>query len=159
MVGEVREGVLREETMQTVVRAARIFAAVTAESIAQAGDRVTLPQLRVLVLASTSSELNNNAVAEALGVHISNASRICDRLVQAQLLSRRDSPSDRRHVQLTLTPKGAALVAAVDDHRRAIFNRTLAGMDEGQQAGLAAALQRFIEVAEEQLQGLASYTP
>lgn len=158
MTGESQGGVL-DETVDMVVRAARVFSAVTAESIAQAGDGVTLPQLRVLVLASTATELNNNAVAEALDVHISNASRICDRLVQAELLSRRDSPSDRRHVQLSLTPKGAQLVAAVADHRRAIFSRTLGGMDEEQQTGLSRALRGFVEVAEMQLMSRASHTP
>lgn len=75
-------GTLLDEPVETVVRAALVFSAVTVESIAQAGAGITLPQLRVPVLASTSSELHNNAVAGALDVHISNASRICDRLVQ-----------------------------------------------------------------------------
>ena len=158
MAAEVQGGV-PEETLEMVVRAARVFSAVTAESIAQAGAGVTLPQLRVLVLASTNSELNNNAVAEALDVHISNASRICDRLVQAGLLTRRDSPSDRRHVQLTLTPEGARLVAAVADHRRAVFTRTLRGLDEGQQSELTGVLRGFLEVAEQQLRGRAAHTP
>lgn len=159
MTDEGSDGTLLDQTVETVVRAARVFSAITAESIAQAGDGVTLPQLRVLVLASTQSGLNNKAVAEALNVHISNASRICDRLVQAGLLSRRDSPSDRRHVQLALTARGARLVAAVADHRRRIFGQTLAGLDAEQQAILTRALRAFSEVAEEQLQSRVSYTP
>ena len=72
---------------------------------------------RVLVLASQPGRLNATGVAEALGVHLSSASRICDRLVQAGLLDRRDLPQDRRHVELTLTPAGERLLASVNDHR------------------------------------------
>jgi hypothetical protein len=42
--------------LDSLMSAARIFAGITAESIAQTGDAVTLPQLRVLVLASTRSD-------------------------------------------------------------------------------------------------------
>ncbi|GAA1435134.1 hypothetical protein GCM10009616_31430 [Microlunatus lacustris] len=156
---ETPAGTLLEQTVETVVRAARVFSAVTAESIAQAGAGITLPQLRVLVLASASSDLNNNAVAEALDVHISNASRICERLVQAGLLRRRHAPSDRRQVQLDLTPEGARLVAAVADHRRTIFSQTLRAMDDEEQTRLIAALDAFIGVTEARVIGRVSYTP
>jgi len=156
---ETSRDVLLEHTVETVVRAARVFSAVTAESIAQAGAGITLPQLRVLVLASTSSELNNNAVAEALDVHISNASRICERLVQAGLLRRRHAPSDRRQVQLDLTPEGTRLVSAVADHRRTIFSQTLSAMDDDGQTRLVAALEAFIDVTEVHVIGRVSYTP
>jgi DNA-binding MarR family transcriptional regulator len=139
------------DALDAVVRASRFFAAVTAESIAQAGDGVTLPQLRVLVLASTVGTLNNTAVAEALDVHISNASRLCDRLVQAGLLTRRDAPSDRRQVELSLTLKGAELVEAVFSHRREVFGRTLKAMRPQEHRALAGALTSFAEIGEEQL--------
>jgi DNA-binding MarR family transcriptional regulator len=146
-----RDGGALEEALDAVVRASRFFAAVTAEAIAQAGDGVTLPQLRVLVLASTVGVLNNTAVAEALDVHISNASRMCDRLVQAGLLARRDAPSDRRQVELSLTPKGTALVDAVFDHRREVFGRTLERLTPREHRALVRALTTFAELGEEQL--------
>jgi DNA-binding MarR family transcriptional regulator len=74
--------------MQTLMNAARIFAPITAESVAQVGEGVTLPQLGVLVLASQPGHLNASGVAETLDVHLSSASRICDRLVQALIGTR-----------------------------------------------------------------------
>lgn len=65
--------------LESLMNAARIFAATTAESVAQIGDTVTLPQLRILVLASTRPSVNNSDVAQALDVHLSSASRTCDR--------------------------------------------------------------------------------
>ena len=130
------------------MRSARAFAAITAESIARAGDVVTPPQLRVLVLASQHGPLNNTAVAADLNVHLSNASRICDRLVHAGLLNRRDSPTDRRNVELTLTDRGRQLVDAVLVHRRETLADILHRMPVKSRAELVSALTDFNAIAE-----------
>jgi DNA-binding MarR family transcriptional regulator len=137
-----------DDAVEVLMRSARLFAAITAESTARAGDTVTPPQLRVLVLASTRGPLNNTAVAAALNVHLSNASRICDRLVQADLLNRRDSPTDRRHVELTLTPKGRRLVETVMRHRRTALTVILERMPSKSRAMLQAALNDFNHAAD-----------
>lgn len=141
------DGQPEPETVDALMRAARNFAAVTAESLAQAGD-VTLAQFRVLVLASRRPTLNTTAVAAALQVHLSNASRICDRLVAAGLLDRRESRADRRHVQLSLTPRGTELVTLVLEHRRAALVQVLQRMPQDTRAALAAALEVFSDAAE-----------
>lgn len=145
--------------VDVVVAAARVFSAVTAESIAQAGDTVTLPQLRVLTLAATRGALSNGQVATSLGVHISNASRLCDRLVQAGLLARRDLPGDRRQVELTITDHGSRLLETVTDHRRDVFNQVLALLSASQQAALSAALADFTHAADQVLQAPRAYLP
>ncbi len=72
--------------------AARALVGLTAESIARVDDVVTVPQLRVLVLTSMQGALNLGAVAEAPGVHASNATRTVDRLVVAGSIDRRTPP-------------------------------------------------------------------
>ena len=138
----------RGDDVEVALRAARSFSAITAESIAQSGDSVTLPQLRVLTLAAGTTALNNRQVALTLGVHISNASRICDRLVQVGLLSRRDSPADRRQVQLTITEQGTRLLAAVTDHRRLVLSQVLDQLPTERRTALAEALSDFTFAAE-----------
>jgi len=145
--------------VEVVVGAARVFSAVTAESIAQAGDSVTLPQLRVLTLTATRGALSNGEIASALGVHISNASRLCERLVQAGLLARRDSPSDRRQVQLTITERGTQLLETVTDHRRAVFTEVLDLLPASQQAALSDALADFTRAADQVLRAPRAYLP
>jgi DNA-binding MarR family transcriptional regulator len=144
------------QQLETLLNAARIFTAITAESVAQVGEGVTVPQLRVLVLASQPGHLNATAVAAALDVHLSSASRICDRLVQAGLLDRRDLPEDRRNVELTLTPAGQRLLASVNDHRRDVFSRILRRMAAADRAVLAQALSEFIAAADEYAESVSS---
>jgi DNA-binding MarR family transcriptional regulator len=136
------------QDMEAMLTAARVFAAITAEAIAQAGAGVTLPQLRVLVLASRPGPLNATGVAEALDVHLSTASRICDRLVQGGLLDRRDRPEDRRQVELTLTDDGQKLLSKVTDHRQAVFGRILRRMDSDGRKSLIEGLTEFVNAAE-----------
>lgn len=129
------------------MRAARNFAGVIAQSVAQA-EEVTLPQLRVLVLAQRHHGLNNSAVAAALKVHLSNATRICDRLVHAGLLHRQESKADRRRVELTLTTAGSQLVETVMDHRRAALIQILEALPAETHPTLANALDLFSDAAE-----------
>ncbi len=135
--------------LEQMMRAARVFAGVTAESIAQAGDVVTAPQLRVLVLASAGEPLNTTGVAAALHVHLSNASRICERLVGAGFLDRRESATDRRTVELRLTTAGEDLVATVMSHRREAFAHILARLSSSERATLTEGLHTLCDAAEE----------
>lgn len=145
--------------LTATVRVARVFAAVTAESIARAGTTVTLPQLRVLFLVAESEVVSNTAVAAAMGIHISNASRICDRLVQAELLARRDDPADRRRTALTVTPAGAELLASVTDHRRTAFAEILSEVPVTHLAQVTAALTAFAEAGERRRPGDSTLMP
>jgi DNA-binding MarR family transcriptional regulator len=135
--------------LDTLIAAARMFAGITAESIAQADASITLPQLRVLVLASRLGPLSATAVATALDVHLSTASRICDRLVQAGLLHRRDRPDDRRQLELTLTDEGRRELDKITEHRRRVFARILRRIDPAERSALAQALDRFIAASWE----------
>jgi len=106
-------------------------------------------------MAADHAPLTLGAVAEGLGVHPSNATRTCDRLVSAGLLDRRDDPSDRRQLQLTLTRKGQRMVESVLEHRRAAIERVMAKMAPASAARLGTALRDFL-VAAEQLQDVRS---
>jgi DNA-binding MarR family transcriptional regulator len=142
------EALKLERDLDAIMRASRVIAGVVAESIAQAGD-VTAPQFRTLVLVATRSGVNASAVAAALGIHASNATRMLDRLVQAGLLDRRDSAADRRNVELRLTAAGSRLVSSVMQHRRQAFLRILQEMSSKDRGRLTDALEPFAVAAGE----------
>lgn len=135
--------------MATLLHAARVFAAITAESLAQAGEDITLPQLRVLVLTSLAGTATPTDVAQALDIHLSSASRLCERLVQAGHLDRSTPPSDRRHVVLTLTPAAEELLERVVAHRRQVFEGLLRRVEPHEQRQLVDALAVLVGAAEE----------
>ncbi|MBT2566389.1 MarR family transcriptional regulator [Arthrobacter sp. ISL-85] len=127
--------------------AADTLLGVAARSVAEVEDVVNTPQLRVLVRIHARGPQNLGGVAAELGVHASNATRICDRLVAADLLERREDPADRRYVRLELTPKGQSLVNTMLDHRRQAIAKVISRMPAGRRPALAVALEAFAAAA------------
>ena len=129
--------------------AARALVGISARSLVDVDDVVTPPQLRVLVMIASRGPLNLGAVARGLGVHPSNATRACDRLVVAGLLDRRDDPADRRNLLLQLTEEGRTLVDQIMDRRRHAIAEVLARMPALQRTALIPVLVTFAEAAGE----------
>ncbi len=132
-----------DDQVDAVMQATRVLVAVSARSIAAIEDRVTLPQFRVLVMIASRGQLNLRAVSAGLDIHPSNATRTCDRLVGAGLLSRRDDPADRRNLVLELTTAGRHLVDEVTAHRRDAITAVLTRMSRTDRDRLARALTAF----------------
>ena len=140
-----------------VMRAARVLVGVVAQSVAEVEDVVSLPQLRVLVLVADRGSLNLGQVAEALGVHPSNATRIVERLAVAGLLHRTEQPTDRRYLSLELTDRGHDVVQQVMAHRRTSILEVMAQMTGPQRRALARALETFAKAAGEPPHGEEGY--
>jgi DNA-binding MarR family transcriptional regulator len=134
------------EQVDAVVLAARVLVAVTARSVAQVEDRVSLPQLRVLVMIASRGPANVGSVARGLGVHPSNATRTCDRIVIAGFLARHDDPVDRRNLILELTVAGQRLVEGVNTARREAIAAQLARLPARSRERLTRALLAFAGV-------------
>jgi DNA-binding MarR family transcriptional regulator len=69
---------------------------------------VTMPQFKTLILVygSDTATLRMGQIANALGVALSTATGIVDRLVEQGLLIRQEDPEDRRLVVIRLTERG-----------------------------------------------------
>ena len=137
------------DQVDAVMRASRALVGITAASIADVDDRVTLPQLRVMMMMATRGAMNLVAVAAGLEVSSPNASRICDRLLKAGMLDRTEDPHDRRHVTLTLTPDGEALIEQVIRHRRTAIRKILRSMPSQQCDDVETAMNAFADAAGE----------
>lgn len=139
---------LASQQVDQVVTATRVVGALIAESLAGFDTPLPMPQWRVMVLTS-EAECNVSAIAEDLGVHMSNATRTCDRLVASDLLERRRALHDKRHVILAHAPAGRALFERAMDHRRRRVEQAMALMHPDARAALAEALSDFVEAARE----------
>ena len=74
-------------------------------------NRVTASQLRVLKLVARTNARRIGDVADFLAVSNAAASKAVDRLVRRGLVRRAEAASDRRAVELSLTPEGRTLLA------------------------------------------------
>lgn len=135
--------------VDAVLRASRALVAIAARSLAEVGEDVTLAQYRALVVLASRGPRGLSALAEALAVTGSTATRMCDRLVRKNLVARREEPSDRRQVRISLTPTGRRLVAVVTSKRRAEIARVLWAIPREEQPGIVDALRRLSAAAGE----------
>jgi DNA-binding MarR family transcriptional regulator len=83
------------------------------------------------------------AIAEALGVDPSTASRLVAETIRDGYLSRATVPGDARRARLALTPTGRALVADASTYQRAVFARLTQGWPAVERARFAAQFVAF----------------
>jgi DNA-binding MarR family transcriptional regulator len=110
--------------------------------------RVSPTQLRALTAVGRYGELNLSQLAEALGALPSSASRLCDRLEAAGLLTRDTGRASRRAVSLRLTQEGEALLEQARTSRQEQIALVLGAMSPADRADLAQGLAAFQRAAE-----------
>jgi DNA-binding MarR family transcriptional regulator len=133
--------------MSAVLAGARAFVAVVVEASAEVDQRVSPPQLRMLVLIQAHPGTNLSALATWMEIHPSSATRICDRLVQGKLVTRTEHEADRRNVQLDLTDEGRALLEGVSAARQRALSRVLRRMNAEERHSLSEAMSAFARAA------------
>jgi DNA-binding MarR family transcriptional regulator len=133
---------------EMVLAATRAFVGVAARSLHDVADLVTLAQYRVLVLLDGQDSLTMGELAVCLDVNSSTVTRVCDVLVDKQLIQRA-SGDNRRAVRAELTQRGRHLIDQVMDHRRRLIDDALGRMSEQNQQRLARSLAEFAMAADE----------
>nr|WP_116375778.1 MarR family transcriptional regulator [Mycobacterium sp. MFM001] len=126
-----------------LLTASRLLVAISAHSIAQVNETITIPQFRTLVILSNRGPINLATLAGLLGVQPSAAGRMVDRLVGAGLIERLPHPSSRRELLARLTDRGRHVVGQVTAHRRAEIARIVEKMPSPERHGLVRALAAF----------------
>ncbi|MGC5533609.1 MarR family winged helix-turn-helix transcriptional regulator [Streptomyces sp. SR-10] len=132
-----------------VLTASRLLVAVSARSLAEVEDRVTLPQFRMLVVLSSRGATKLVALAELLGVAPSTAMRMVDRLIAAGLADRQTNPDNRRETLLRLTEEGRRTVENVTARRRREIASIVERLAPHQRTALIEALTDFNQAGGE----------
>jgi DNA-binding MarR family transcriptional regulator len=141
--------VTQDEVVDSVLSASRALVAVAARSLVAAGEDVTLPQYRALIVLASRGPQRALDLAEALDVNQSTVTRMCDRLERKGLISRIRPTDNRRVVITTITPAGRQLVDAVTRRRKREIRAILRKMTPDVRAALVPALRAFADAAGE----------
>lgn len=132
---------------EAVLAACRVLVAVSAQSMAAVEDLADPTQVRALVVIASKGAVSLSELAEATNIHLTRASRLCERLVASGLINRADDPANRRQLTLTLTQAGQDVVSQVMQRRREaiqpILDRLSKHMTKQRRAELTALLQEF----------------
>jgi DNA-binding MarR family transcriptional regulator len=133
--------------LDSLMKAARILVALSVRTAGSADPAVTAVQLRTLVVLSGADPVTMTDLAGALGVHPSNATRLCDRLVSMDLVRRRGNAANRRVLCVELTERGRRLLDILMATRRAALAEVWAALPELRRARLAQDLDAFVRAA------------
>jgi len=125
------------------MRAGRVLARISAQALADAGDGVTLSQYRALTVLASGGPLSLAALATALGVTPSTATRMCDRLVAKELVTREPDRGNRRQIRIVLTEFGRRTVDDLTERRRIGIGRVLSVLPTAEQMAIAESLGRL----------------
>jgi DNA-binding MarR family transcriptional regulator len=132
-----------------LLTASRLLVAISARSIAQVDETITIPQFRTLVILSARGPINVTTLAGLLDVQPSTTGRMVERLVTAGLIDRRPHPDSRRELMVELTPRGQEIVHAVTAHRRGEIARVVHNMPQRERYGLVRSITAFTTASGE----------
>ena len=132
-----------------VLTASRLLMTVSATSIAEVDETMTIPQFRVLVVLHSRGPMKLSAMAELLGVDPSTTTRMIDRMVTNGLVERQLNPNSRREVLIDLTDLGSETVVNVTRRRRRRIARIVSRMPQPLSESLVDVVQSFNEAGGE----------
>lgn len=111
------------------------------------GGELTPSQLEAMAFIQRHGGCSAKELSEGLRISIPSATRQVDRLVRKLLVTRHESGSDRRLVELHVTPIGEAALAAVRAARVGIMQRALETLPPSEREALRVLLDRFLQAA------------
>lgn len=138
-----------DDMVTALLTGSRVLVGVSARSLAEVEDAVTLTQFRTLVVLQAHGSTRLNQLASRLGVGSSTALRSVDRLIAAGFVVRAENQQDRREVVIGLTESGRRLVAEVTERRRAAIREVVERMAEPHRLTLVETLVAFSAAADE----------
>ncbi len=145
----LQRGDVVDDLVGALLTASRALVGVSARSLAEVEETVTLTQFRTLVVLETRGPCRLNQLADTLGVSPSSALRTVDRLIRAGFAARAENDADRREVRISATDTGSGLVRAVTRARRTEIATIVAAMPSERRVEVVAALHAFAEAAGE----------
>jgi DNA-binding MarR family transcriptional regulator len=101
---------------------------------------LSLPQFRTLALLGSAPSANLSAVADYLLTSLPTASRVVSGLVTRGLVARQECPTDRRKVELALTPKGILTLRHAQAGAKEKLVLELASLDAGELRAVSRAM-------------------
>lgn len=141
--GELVEGILTE--MEAAFRELRCAA--TARLVKHG---VSMTQVHILWLLAHHGEMPMNHLAELLGVGVSNATGLIDRMEERGLVERVRVVDDRRLVMVRPAAEGRSALDEIEGLRRDQLRRVLAHLDASEQDRVAEGFAAFRKAIDEE---------
>ena len=150
--GEEACGPASRESTQYAGALAELFVEIVHRSEREAlsccePDEITYSLVECLRHIRAHNPSSVNRIAFALGVSVSAASQLVERLVKKGFVSRKENETDRRTILVCIQPSGVEIVDRVRGRVAQWFEESLAGMPPERKSALVDGLEGFIGTA------------
>ena len=141
------QAISADEVTDALLAASTALVAVAARSLSAVAEDVTLPQFRALVVLDADGPLGMTALAGELECSPSAATRLCDRLVRKNLMTRHQRGANRREIEVAVTPAGKKLVSDVRGRRRRQIAKIVDSVAPAKRVAMVDALRAFTDAS------------
>jgi DNA-binding MarR family transcriptional regulator len=112
---------------------------------------LSVPQFRSLCGVERYDGASLSAVADHLDLSLPTVSRMVNGLVQRGYLQRKSSEDDRRHMRLSIRPRGKAVMQAARAATQEFFIEKFQSLTAGQRSALVSAMRALRDVFEQEM--------
>jgi DNA-binding MarR family transcriptional regulator len=125
----------------------RALVGITLQSLEALDGQVSMPQFRLLLVASGLGRVPSSRVAAEAMMTPSSVTRLADKLAAAGLLERGNDPRNRSVVTLEITRAGLDMVTRVLERRHELLAGILSQMTPEEREAAARTALRFAGLA------------
>ncbi len=136
---------LMREAITRYSRAARLLDPMRLQVWEEMG--INFPQLRILFRVRAQPGIDLRTLAEQMGISASAASQQVDKLVDQDLVLRKDDPGDRRRLSLELTERGRQATGEISRASRSYLEAALSSLSHADLAELNRILGHILDNA------------
>ncbi len=120
---------------------------------------LSIPQFRSLCFVERYDGASLSMVADHLDLSLPTVSRMISGLVQRGYMQRKSSEDDRRHVSLSLRPRGQAVMREARSATQKFLSQKFEALPQERREALVVAMQALREVFEQEMPHPAEQTP
>lgn len=140
--------------MSTIARIAQLYPHLMhlmgrLRSIVHEGMDLTYNQYKMLLTVHDVGSCPLNLLARELGIAMSSASEMVDRLCQVGLVNRELEAGNRRQVRITMTPAGDNVIRSLTAGIIQNYDLLLRRLSEEDQTRLAEAFETIVEILQQ----------
>jgi DNA-binding MarR family transcriptional regulator len=109
---------------------------------------ISLAEYNMFICLKDCKHFNSYSVAEKMNLSLSRVSRIIDKMVYKEFLSRTISKTDRRAIDIKMTPKGKETLKRIMDYRAIRAQKIDTEISENEKEKIAVNLNKLISIIQ-----------
>ena len=146
MKSEVLDNLVGDLLLLTPLVRRGIQRKVVRTAFAKVEHNITLPHLEIMMLLKNQGTQHIAEIGERLQIPKPQMTHLIDRLEDLKIVSRQAGPSDRRIVNISLTPMGRHIIDELDGLIRRDIKEKLAVLSEEELKELSTSLRKLADI-------------